>query len=172
MSAVEEKIFNSKIYENIIEKIKEIDTPDSDVNYKEGTSFETIEKQKVYLWIRLFLEEDEEGNLSDLVPNDDLLMEYKWAPGEKIMTKFACYGKQGVQKDHENEIIGYNPEDDKRVVCLLADSDIINYSDEVPFLRRLFKGSFHYQEEIVKRQDLTFTNQRTNEVVRYFDIDI
>ena len=192
------------IYQDIIDQVSKISTNSiNDTLYKEGVDVEVIEKQKVYLWVRLFLEKpedmnalvsvDDKGNINlkesnhenekletsspdeelyDLKVNDDLLMEYKWAPGEKIMTKFACYGKQGVQRDHENEIVGYNPEDDKRVICLLVDSDIVNYSDDVPFLRRLFKASFHFQEEIIKRQDLTFTNQRTNEVVKYFDIDI
>lgn len=158
----------SEVYEQIYKQVENIDTKDLKDDVDQTPSIEVTEKQKVYFWIRLYVENE----LLNIEPGDELIMEYKWAPGEKISTKFVCYGKQGLQKDHEGEIVGYNQEDDRKIICLLVDSDYINYSDEIPFLRKLFKTSFHFEEEIIKRNDLTFTNKRTQENTEYFDIDI
>lgn len=156
------------LYERIKEQVQDINTENLTNNVSKEISIEITEKQKVYFWIRLYVENE----FLNIEPNDDLVMEYKWAPGEKITTKFVCYGKKGLQKDHEGQIVGYNQEDDRKIICLLVDSDYVNYSNEIPFLRKLFKTSFHFEEEIIKRNDLTFINQRTNENIEYFDIDI
>ena len=176
-------------YDDLIERIKTIKTDkidDTEIDqYEEETKRKmkqigvespdfirrsdstVVEKQKIYFWLRLFVEND---NL-DILPNDELLMEYKWAPGERLMTKFVCYGKKGLAHDHQDEIVNYNAEDDKKTLCLLVDSEVVNYSKDIPFLRKLFPSSFYFEEEIIKREDLTFTNQRTNESVIYFDAD-
>lgn len=131
------------------------------------TEAKVTDPQKVYFWIRLFVEDEE----LDILPNDELLMKYKWAPDEELTVKFVCYGKKGLAHDHDSEIVNYNPEDDKKTLCLLVDSDVVNHSDNIPFLRKLFRSSFYFEEEIIKREDMTFTNQRTGLDVIYFDAD-
>jgi hypothetical protein len=49
----------------------------------------------------------------------------------------------------------------------MVDEEIIKHSDEIPFIRTLFKVSEHYQEQVYQRDDLTFTNLRTSEKVEY-----
>ena len=124
-----------------------------------------VEEQKVYIWIRLFLKEE-----SNIEIGDDILMTYSQS-GEQLETKFICYGKTDMGKDHNDEIINYNPEDDKKVLCLMVDQDKINKGINIPFIRTLFKTSIHYQYQLVKRNELLFINSRTGETLDYFDCD-
>lgn len=150
----------------ILEQIKNIDTKNlSDVIEIETTS-KIIEEQKVYFWIRLYLNEE----TPDIQIGDDILIE--WLPsGERLSTKFICYGKQGLEKDHNDEVINYNPEDDKRILCLMIDTKMVNFNDDIPFIRTLFKTGYHYEYQLVKRNELLFICERNNLILDYYDCD-
>lgn len=154
-------------YDNLVEKIKTIDT-DSIKKWDESSNptSNVVETQKVYIWIRLYLKE--ESNTIQI--GDDINMVYK-PSGEKISTKFICYDKTTLNKDHDDleKIINFNPEDDKKVLCLMVDEEIINKGEGIPFIKTLFKTSRHYQYQLVRRDDLVFINDRTNETLEYFD---
>ena len=54
----------------------------------------------------------------------------------------------------------------------MVDEERINYeSDDIPFLRKLFRISRHYEYELVRRSELTLTNKRTEEQIDYYDIE-
>jgi hypothetical protein len=153
-------------YDNLVEQIKTIDTEvvkDWDKNV--DTAMKVLEEQKVYIWIRLYLKEE-----SDVQVGDEIFMTYK-PSGEKLSTIFVCYGKTDLGKDHEDEMINYNPEDDKKIICLMVNQDTINKGVDIPFIKTLFKTSIHYQEQLMKRSDLLFINSRTSETLDYFDCD-
>jgi len=153
-------------YDNLVEKIKTIDTEVvKDWDSNTDTAMKIVEEQKVYVWIRLFLKEE-----SDVQIGDTIFMTYTQS-GEKLETKFICYGKTDMGKDHDDEIINYNPEDDKKVLCLMVDQEKINKGTDIPFIRTLFKISIHYQYQLVKRDELVFVNSRTGENLDYFDCD-
>ena len=154
-------------YDSLVEQIKSIDTETvkSWENNNNPIS-NIIEEQKVYIWIRLYLKNES----SNIEIGDDINMVYK-SSGEKLTTKFVCYGKSDLNKDHNDEIINFNPEDDKKVLCLMVDEDFINKGDGIPFLRTLFKTSRHYEYQLVRRDDLIFINERSGEVLDYFDCD-
>lgn len=154
-------------YDTIIESVKEIDI-DSVKKWEEtdNVKLKTIESQKVYIWIRLYLKEE----LDDIKAGDDIIIKYI-PSGESLVTKFICFEKTTLSKDHLDEIVNFNPEDDKKILCLMVDQDIINKSDEIPFIRTLFKSGYHYQYQLVKRVDLTFTNKRTDNIIEYYDCD-
>jgi len=153
-------------YDNLVEKIKTIDTEVvKDWDSNTDTAMKIVEEQKVYVWIRLFLKEE-----SDVQIGDTIFMTYTQS-GEKLETKFICYGKTDMGKDHDDEIINYNPEDDKKVLCLMVDQEKINKGTDIPFIRTLFKISIHYQYQLVKRDELIFFNSRTGETLDYFDCD-
>jgi len=153
-------------YDNLVGQIKNIEVEkikDWDSNVDPG--MKVIEEQKVYIWIRLFLKEE-----SDVQIGDDIFMTYT-PSGEKLETKFICYGKTDMGKDHDDEIINYNPDDDKKVLCLMVDQEKINKGTDIPFIRTLFKISVHFQYQLVKRDELVFINSRTGETLDYFDCD-
>ena len=154
-------------YDSLVEQIKSIDTETvkSWENNNNPIS-NIIEEQKVYIWIRLYLKNES----SNIEIGDDINMVYK-SSGEKLTTKFVCYGKSDLNKDHNDEIINFNPEDDKKVLCLMVDEDFINKGDGIPFLRTLFKTSRHYEYQLDRRDDLIFINERSGEVLDYFDCD-
>ena len=75
-----------------------------------------------------------------------------------------------MNRDLDEELVSYDPEDDKKILTLMVDSDELE-SDKIPFIRTLFKTSSYYQFQVYKRSDLTFTNQRTDQDVEYIDCD-
>ena len=153
-------------YDNLVEQIKTIDTEVvKDWDKNADPAMKIVEEQKVYIWIRLYLKEK-----SDVKVGDEIFMTYK-PSGEKMSTIFICYGKNDLGKNHEDEMVNYNPEDDKKVLCLMVNQDTVNKGIDIPFIKTLFKTSIHYQEQLMKRSDLLFINSRTNEILDYFDCD-
>lgn len=153
-------------YDNLVEKIKTIDTEVvKDWDSNTDPVMKIVEEQKVYIWIRLFLKEE-----SNVEIGDDIFMTYI-PSGEKLETKFICYGKTDMGKDYEDELTSYNPDDDKKVLCLMVDQEKINKGTDIPFIRTLFKTGIHYQYQLVRRDDLLFINNRTGESLDYFDCD-
>ena len=153
-------------YDNLVEKIKTINTEEVKDWYSNmGSDMKVIEEQKIYIWIRLFLKEE-----SNVEIGDNIFMTYT-PSGEKLETKFICYGKTDMGKDHDDEIINYNPDDDNKVLCLMVDQEKINKGTDIPFIRTLFKTGIHYEYQLVRRDELLFINSRTNETLNYFDCD-
>ena len=153
-------------YDNLVEKIKTIDTEEvKDWSSIRTTSSSVIEEQKVYIWIRLYLKEE-----SDVESGDNILMTYKTS-GEKLSTIFVWYDKRGIMKDHDEEIVNYNGEEDRKVLCLMVNQDHINKNTDIPFIRTLFKTGIHYEYQLVRRDELLFINSRTGEILDYFDCD-
>lgn len=152
--------------DDIIESIKSIDTDNLSDEVSKDVTTKIVEEQKVYFWIRLYLK-DEDPNIQI---GDDITIEYT-PSGEKISTKFICYDKKGLSVDHQDEITNYNPEDNKKVLCLMVDTKMINYNDDIPFIRTLFKTSYHYEYQLIRRDELLFTNSRNGMLLEYFDVD-
>jgi hypothetical protein len=159
---------NIKNYqEEIIEQIKSIDT----TNIKEEGDFkprtEIIEKQRIYLWIRVYLREEDKV----LQPGDDISIRYI-PSGEILETKFICYNKSVLTQNQDPNIINYNTEDDRKVLCLMVDLDRINKnSEDIPFIRTLFKIGRYYEYQILKRGELELVIKKNGEILDYFDID-
>jgi hypothetical protein len=154
--------------EDLVEQVKSLDTTElSDKLSKEEKKIkQVVEEQKVYFWIRLYLKEED----SNLQIGDDISI--KWTPtGEELKTKFICYGKTGLQKDYDEEIVNYNSEDDKKVLCLMVDEGQVNYNEDIPFVRTLFKVGRHFEYQLVKRSELLFVNDRNGMILDYFDCD-
>ena len=152
--------------EYLIEQIKNIDLSNIDytnVNFEE-LQRETI-KSKIYFWTRVYI-----SNEINIQPDDDVSITYTYS-GEKLMTKFICYSKKGVISDN-NTIIQFDNEDDKKVLCLMVDEDKINNdSEDIRFIRRLFKNSKYFSYEILRRADLVIKNETQNYIIEYYDID-
>lgn len=151
----------------IAEKLSEIDTDNAEKwSYDQNPSVNIIDEQKVYFWIRLYIS-DEDVNIE---VGDDISIQ--WTPsGEELVTKFICYGKKGLQKDYNNEVVNYNSEDDKKILCLMVDEKFVNFSEEIPFIRTLFKTGRHYEYQLVKRNELIFVNKRNGIIIDYYDCD-
>jgi hypothetical protein len=153
-------------YDNLVSQIQSIEVEQiKDWDSNTDPAMKIVEEQKVYIWMRLYLKEE-----SNVEIGDDIMMTYT-PSGEKLETKFICYGKTDMGKDHDDEIINYNPEDDKKVLCLMVDQEKINKGTDIPFIRTLFKNCAHYQEQLFKRSELLFMNNRTGESLEYFDCD-
>jgi hypothetical protein len=159
-------ITKSTYLDDIVETIKSINTKNLSDDIDNSPLSKVIEEQKVYFWIRLFLkEEDPNINIGD-----DIVIE--WVPtGEKLETKFIAWGKKGFDKDGGDEITSYSSEDDKKVLSLMIDTKMVNFNDNIPFIRTLFKTGYHYQDTIFRRSELLFVNKRNGMILDYFDSD-
>lgn len=158
---------NRGYQDKIVDDIKSIDVEKVDFSngdFKPRTKI--AEKQKVYFWIRLYLKEEDTVS----TPDDTVIIKYIHS-GEELETKFICYGKKGLDKDNQDQIVNYTTEDDKKVLCLMVDSDKINYnSDNIPYIRSLFKISRYYEYQLSKRDELIFTNKGKGVTYEYFDV--
>lgn len=155
----------SELHDSLIESIISIDTTELSDDIDDRPISVVAEKQKVYIWFRLYLkEEDIDININS---GDDVSVVWK---DEKLSSKFICYGKTGMNRDFDH-IVRYDSEDDRKILCLMVDLDIINESEEIPFIRTLFKAGRHYEYQLVKRDDLKFIIDNTNEVIKYYDIN-
>lgn len=156
----------SKSYrDSLIEQVKEMDL--------EKVSFETadfkprstiVEQQKTYFWIRVYLHDEIE-----ITPDSDVVFTYT-PSGEKLETKFICFGKKNFGKNQQEDVVNYDPEDDPKCLCLMIDSDRINKnSNDIPFIRTLFRIGQYYSPQILRHSDLVLTNQDSH--INYYDID-
>jgi len=152
--------------DTLIEQAKSIDldkTDWSNIDFKPRT--EIVEKQKVYFWIRVYTNEE-----SSLTPDQDITLEYRLS-GESLVTRFVCFAKKGLDKDLDEQVVNYNSEDDKKILCLMIDSDRINKdSEDIPFIRTLFKIGIYYEPQLLRKDDLTIKDSQGN-CIEYFDID-
>jgi len=151
--------------DKLIEDIKTIDLEKISESKERKTKTSIIESQKVYFWIRIYLKEE-----MDVTEGDIYQMEYI-PSGELLTTKFVSHGKKNLNKDHEDQIINFDPDVDKKILCLMVDENDINTRNDIPFIRTLFKTSKFYDYQIIRRSDLTFTNLRTGETPEYIDCD-
>lgn len=152
----------------IVEAVKKLDIDkSSDWVYDEVVSTtKIVEEQKIFFWIRLYLKNED----SNIQIGDDVVIEYS-PSGEKLLTKFIAYGKAGLEKDHVDEVVNFNPEDDKKILCLMVDEKVVNCSDEIPFIRTLFKTGRHYEYQLVKRDELQFVVEKNGIILDYYDCD-
>jgi hypothetical protein len=153
--------------ESIINEIKSIDLNKVDFsngNFKPRS--EIVEKQKVFFWIRLYLSND------DTICKPEDIITIKHTPtNEELDTKFICYSKRGIDKDTDGQIVNYDNEDDRKVLCLMVDSDRINKdSDDIPFIRSLFRISRFYEFNLLKRDELLFINKSNDTSLVYYDV--
>jgi hypothetical protein len=154
------------LYNDIVEQAKSLDLGKvkfDDEDFKPRT--EIKQKQKVYFWVRVYLKEE-------IQINPDTDVNIIWKPNdEKIVSKFICFAKKGLDKDLEDQVVNYSEEDDRRVLCLMVDEERINiHNSDIPFLKTLFKIGRFYQNQVFRKEDLVVTDNNGNEL-DYFDID-
>ena len=153
--------------DSIIESAKSIDIEKIDYSKVDfNPQNKIVEQQKVYFWIRIYLKEEIE-----IKPDTDITITY--LPTEEfIQAKFICFAKKGLDKNGNSEVVDYNPEDDKKVLCLMIDSERIDKnSDDIPFLRSLFRISRWYEAQILRHAELKIEDS-TGRILDFYDIDL
>lgn len=162
---MEKELKTSSIYDAIYDQIKNLDTTELPDSVDEGVIYKEVEKQRVYFWIRLYLKNE----LSDIQIGDDFEICYK-SSGEVLTTKFVAFGKKNLNRDLDNMIVNYDPEDNTKCLCLMVDENDFKL-DTIPFIRTLFKTSPYFEFQVYRREELIFSNKRTGIVCDYSDCD-
>lgn len=145
--------------------LESVDLDTIEFDDDEEIKVEITEKQKVYVWIRVYLK-DEDPNLEI---GDTINIEYE-PSGESIATKFISYNKKGIDKDIADQIQNYDPEDDKKSIVLMVEEDAVNEGKDIPFIRTLFTFSKHYEEQVYRRTDLVLSIEGKDMILDYYDI--
>ena len=153
--------------EALINDIKNIDLEETKtVVNKTKPKIKVIEESITYFWIRVFVTENsvniEEGEDIDIIWNQS---------GESLRTKFVAWGKKGSHKNQgDNDVVDFNPENDKGILCLMINEKTVNYSNDIPFIRTLFKQGRHYEDQVFKRSDLILKKVSDNSIIEYYDL--
>lgn len=153
------------LYEFVQEQLKDIDTTDLTDEVNDEVEVK-VDPAKIYFWTRVYLK-DENPNVEI---GDYVTLRYTTS-GEELKTQFFAYGKSGLEKDHDDELINFNSEDDKKVLCLMVEEQVVNESENIPFIRTLFKLGRHYEYQLVKREELQFVVDKNGIILDYFDCD-
>lgn len=149
--------------ELIADEIRLLDTQDLGNDFELVATSVTIEEQKTYFWIRVFLNEED----PNLLPGDQIFIE--WVPTqERLETIFIAWAKSGSERDREG-VTNYNTQDDKRTLCLMIEDRAVNQNPDIPFLRTLFKAGHFFEYQLMKREELLFINKRNGHILDYFD---
>jgi hypothetical protein len=158
-----------KIYDDIVKQVMDmnINTDELSDDVSSDPIVNEIEKQKVYVWIRLYLKE---GSNVSLNIGDDFTILYNLT-GESMNSKFVYFGKKVAIRDSvEFGELNTSLEDDKNILCLMVDEEYLR-RDDIPFLRSLFKTSPYFTYQVYNRENLIFTNLRTLESLEYVDCE-
>ena len=146
---------NASDYEKIFENYSTVESDNRPI------AIHHLEKQKTYLWIRLYL-----NNEVELTPNDTVTISYDI---ETLNTKFVCYAKKGSDRDEGEFISNYNPEDDKKVLCLMVDFGDLESNNFISTIRSLFKNTIWYRYNLLKRDELIFSHN--GKQLSYYDTE-
>lgn len=163
MAIKNERTSTYVLHEELQKIAREIDL-DKMIDEKPGVTSKVIEEQKTYFWIRLFL--NEENN--DVRVGDDISITYL-PSGEVLNTKFASYGKIGLERNQISQITNFDMEDDKKILTLMVDYKDVNLNEEIPFIRTLFKVGNHYEYQLIRHDELIF--EHDGMVLEYYDCD-
>jgi len=153
------------LYEFVQEQLKDVDTTELSDDISQDPEVE-ITPEKVYFWTRVYMKEEN----PNVEIGDEITIKYL-PSGEELKTQLITYGKSGLERNHDDELINFNPEDDKKVLCLMIDEKTINESDNIPFIRTLFKLGHHYEYNVMRREELIFTNDKNGIIIDWFDCD-
>ena len=152
----------NSLYDFVREQLQDVDTTDLNDEVSDQVQID-ITPEKVYFWTRVYLKDEDPG----VKIGDTIWIEYT-PSGERLETKFITYGKKGLERDHDGEVTNYNPEDDKKILCLMIEEKTINESDDIPFIRTLFKLGRHYEFQVFRRTELIFIKE-DGEILDYYD---
>ena len=153
------------LYEFVQEQLKDVDTTELSDDISQDPEVE-ITPEKVYFWTRVYMKEEN----PNVEIGDEITIKYL-PSGEELKTQLITYGKSGLERNHDDELINFNPEDDKKVLCLMIDEKTINESDNIPFIRTLFKLGHHYEYNVMRREELIFTNDKNGIIIDWFYCD-
>ena len=53
----------------------------------------------------------------------------------------------------------------------MIDCNKVNYNEDIPFIRTLFKTGHYYEYQLVKRTELVFLDKKTGIDIEYYDVD-
>ena len=151
---------------SLVESIKSIDLENYIHNNEDFTpKIEITQKQKVFLWIRLYLKEEIE-----IAPND--IVNIVYTPLNEILeTTFVCYSKPYNTNSDTDDLTEYETEDDKKVLCLMVDySNVNENSSNIPFIRSLFKESKYYEDRVMRKGELKFITEKNDLDLDYLSI--
>lgn len=145
--------------DNIVQDLEKF-AEDVDLdNYKESiesTKIDITEKQREFVWIRIYLDEEKKG----YERGDKIKMKYV-PTDEEIELHFGAYEKVGLHRDFDSSVTNYTSEDDYKTLCCMIDIDRINKnSSDIPKLRTFFTSSRYYEDNLFFKRELEVRSEK------------
>jgi len=153
------------LYDFVREQLQDVDTAELSDEVSDEVLVD-VTPEKIYFWTRVYMK-DENPN----VEIGDVISMRHLPSGEEIKAQFFAYGKTGLERNHDDELISFDPEDDRKILCFMVEEKFINESDQIPFMRTLFKLGRHYEYNVIRRDDIHFVNDRNGVVIEWYDCD-
>lgn len=160
---------SNPFYELIKERLIDIDEKELFNDVDNGVSVKETEKTMTYFWIRIYLKEE----ATDVLPGDPYRMSYK--EEENLDITFSTYGRKNERSssDDDGQVAEYVTEEDKKCLIFLVDEEKIRHnSEDIPFVRTLFRSSPWFEYQVYRRNELSFTNLRTGITHEYVDANL
>jgi hypothetical protein len=147
--------YKEEINERILDIVSNIEISDA-WDDEPSIKKNILERQKEYFWIRVYLTEDDQ-----LLEKGDKLNITHVPSNEKIEMIFGTYEKEGLNKDHNEQVINYVQKDNKSILCCMIDLEKVNKeSNDIPTLRTFFRNSRYYTENIYKKSDVIVSSDK------------
>ncbi len=159
---------NSDIYDEIVEKIKSIDI--NKIEFKDGKRkivSDVIEKQREFLWLRVFLKEE----LNNINVGDEFTLRYELDNGdvENMTLEFISYGKNilNIDSDYDNVISNYDNEFNNKKLIFMVDKDKLISKLNI---RKIFKNTVYCEDVLIKRDSLLLLDNNESSI-EYIDME-
>lgn len=144
--------------DSILEDLKNLESSVGIDSDKRDTKVVIKNKQREFFWIRVYLKKEDEA----FEPGDEIILNLK-PKNETLKVVFGSYEKKGLYRDFDKEVVSYQTEEDKKVLCCMVDYEKINKdSEDIPNLRTFFKSSKYYQENLFLKEDFIITHKGRN----------
>lgn len=151
--------------DTLVQQVKDIEVEKIDFDNSDfKPRNKIVEKQKEWRWTRLFTKEE----VQNLQVNDTILIKHL-PTGQKLESQFICFAKKNLERDSDGNIVAFQGEEDKKILCLMIDIERLA-DDSLSFIRTLFQNTKWYEYQLLRRDELIFENQRTKEKIEYFDV--
>tara|TARA_R110000772_G_scaffold2410_1_gene8343 strand:+ start:56215 stop:56727 length:513 start_codon:yes stop_codon:yes gene_type:complete len=146
-------------HETMLEQLKEALNSSDSSKWKDepNVKIDVVEKQKEFFWIRIYLIDEDDK----LKPGDIIHISYR-PTNEKLEMIFGGYEKEGLNRNHNDEVINYVNEDDNKILCCMIDLNRVNKENaDIPTIKTFFRNSRHYKEDLFYKEDIVISTEDT-----------
>lgn len=149
-------------YDMIKDQIDSMDFTNTQFSDNPNMKVDEVQKGTEHIWTRIYLREEVEIDPKDII-------EVKYLPNNTSMQmSFICFGKPITSKNSAEGIANYNPEDDRKVLCVMVESSVLK-ANKTP--NNFFRANPFTSDVLIRIADMEIYNVTKGVKLDYYDID-